>query len=143
MAMTYLCLIKPHTMNIYCRPDDAYAMHEAIDRLRRAKVPMGIETKEQSIPFSMARYLCLNDGRLTQRDCPQSFSTEFSVDRFLDLLDPPPFTYSITYPAGPLTVTIQSTDAKLFRAACADLQSRASSIIEALTSLPDPDLAKE
>jgi len=130
-------------MNIYCRPDDAYAMHEAIDRLRRAKVPMGIETKEQSIPFSMARYLCLNDGRVVQRDCPLSFSTEVPVLQFLDLLDPPPFTYSITYPAGPMTVTIQSTDAKLFRAACADLQSRASSIIEALTSLPDPDLAKE
>ncbi len=141
--MTYLCLIKPHTMNIYCCPEDAYAMHEAIDRLRRAKVPMSVETKEQSIPFSMARYLCYDNGRVVQRDFPPSYSSPVEVSHFLDLLGPPPFTYSITYPAGPLTVTIQSTDAKLFRAACADLQSRASSIIEALTSLPDPDLAKE
>ena len=130
-------------MNIYCCPQDAYAMHEAIDRLRRAKVPMGIETKEESIPFPRARYLCYNHGRLDQRHYPWSYSNEVPVSQFLDLLNPPPFTYSITYPAGPLTVTIQSTDAKLFRAACADLQSRASSIIEALTSLPDPDLAKE
>ena len=74
-------------MNIYCCPEDAYAMHEAIDRLRRAKVPMSIQTKEQSIPFSMARYLCYDNGRVVQRDFPPSYSSPVEVSHFLDLLD--------------------------------------------------------
>ena len=129
-------------MNIFCRPSDSLDMHQAIDRLR-GKVAMGIETKEESLPFSRFRYLRFDGERVTQSDVPLSHATEVTVREFCGLLDPPPFTYAITYPAGPLTVTVQSTDAKLFRAACADLASRASTIVEALMNLQDPDTAHD